>query len=203
MKNLVVLALAVVVLSPAVLDAQACRGFATHGTTVAPTMLRGDWAGIAATTFDAYGAVVSRPLGDRYNAGFSGYSATVFTMDGSEPTAWAGEALVSRSMVDSYLNQQVVCFNAGLAAQGLDQADVELAVPASVSFGVEMDGGRFSITPHGLVGARFVLDDGVDPRLDVGFGLALRVGPIVTGAALFKQGNRDQQRGVLHAGIRF
>jgi hypothetical protein len=90
-----------------------------------------------------------------------------------------------------------------IAAQGLDQADVELAVPASVSFGVEMDGGRVSITPHGLVGARFVLDDGVDPRLDVGFGLALRVGPIVTGAALFKQGNRDQQRGVLHAGIRF
>lgn len=203
MKNLVVLALAVVVLSPAVLDAQACRGFMSNGTTVAPTMLRGDWAGTAEVTFDAYGAVVSRALGDRYNAGFSGYSATVYSTDGSEPTAWAGEALISRSMVDSYVNQQVVCLNAGIAAQGVDQQDVELAVPASLSFGVEMDGGRFSVTPHGLVGARFVFNNGVDSRLDVGFGLALRVGPIVTGAALLKQGHRDQQRGVLHAGIRF
>jgi hypothetical protein len=158
--NAVLLALAGVMLSPAVLDAQACRGFATNRTTVAPTVFRGDWAGIAATIFGAFGALVSRPLGDRYNAGFSGYSATVYTTDGNEPTAWAGEALVSRSMVDSYLNQQVVCLTAGIAAQGLDQEDVELAVAASVSFGVEMDGGRFSITPHGLVGARFVLDDG-------------------------------------------
>jgi hypothetical protein len=203
MKNVLVLALAVAVFSPALLDAQACRGFATNHTTVAPTMLRGDWAGTAGVTFDAYGGVVSRPLSDRYNAGFSGYGATVFAMDGTEPTAWAGEALVSRSMVDSYLNQQVVCLNAGIAAQGVDQDDVEFAVPASLSFGVEMDGGRFSLTPHGLVGARFVLDDGVDPRLDVGFGLALRFGPVVTGAALYKQGHRDQQRGVLHAGIRF
>jgi hypothetical protein len=203
MKSLAVLTLAVIVLSPAVLDAQACRGFATNGTTLAPTMLRGDWAGPAGVTFDAYGAVMSRSLGDRYNAGFSGYSATVYSTDGSQPTAWAGEALVSRSMVDSYVNQQVVCLNAGIAAQGVDQEDVELAVPTSVSFGVEMDGGLFSITPHGLVGARFIIADGVDPRLDVGFGLALRVGPVVTGAALYKQGNRDQQRGVLHAGIRF
>ncbi len=203
MKTLVTLTLAALLLAPAVLDAQACRGFSTQGTNMAPTMVRGDWAGSAGVTFDAYGGVVSRSVGEKYNGGVSFFSGTATLGDGTEPGAWGAETVLSRSMVETYLNQQVVCVNLGVAAQDLDVDDVQLAVPASLSFGIELDGGWFSLTPHGLAGARFVIDDGVDPRLDVGFGMTVRMGPVTTGASVVKQGNRDQQRGILHAGLRF
>lgn len=210
MRNLAVFAIAILLLSPGILDAQACRGFATTGINVAPVMVRGDWAGMAGATFDAYGAVASRSLGDHYNGGVSFFGGKVSPLDGSldgalegtRPSAWGGEVTLSRSMVDTYLNQQVVCLNAGVAAQSLDGIDTELAVPATLSFGLELDGGWFGFTPHGLVGSRFVFDDGVSPRLEVGVGLTARVGPVIGGASLIKQGERDQQRGVLHLGMR-
>jgi hypothetical protein len=204
MKNLVILALAVVFLSPSFVDAQACRGFATSGTNVAPTMVRGDWAGMAGATFDAYGGVASRAFNGRYNGGLSFFTGTMSPPEnGSEPAAMGGELVVSRSMVPTHVNQQVICFNLGVAGQNVEDQNTELSVPASLSFGVEMDGGWFSLTPHGLVGTRVVFDDGVEPRLDVGFGLMARLGPVITGASLVKQGVRDQQRGILHAGVRF
>jgi hypothetical protein len=167
------------------LSAQACLGGVSNGVAVLGTHVTGHWPADTTYTMSTYGVEGTLVQGLSHSIGAGVYTGDVSRADG-EHSLHGVDLRYSRSLIESYLQQQVVCLSvgAGLARADLPDPVTEFGIPLALSFGIALGTDRIAVTPYGLIGGRLVLRDGVGGRADSAFGLSLRLGPIHSTAAL-------------------
>jgi hypothetical protein len=167
------------------LNGQACLGGVSSRGAVLGTHVTGHWPADTTYTMSTYGVDGTLVQGLSHSIGAGAYTGNVSRADG-EHSVHGLDLRYSRSMIESYLQQQVVCLSvgAGLARANLPDPVMEFGVPFALSFGIALGTDRIALTPYGLIGGRLVIRDGVGGRPDSAFGLSLRLGPLHSTAAL-------------------
>lgn len=212
MKHLVVPGLLVAALAAAgPADAQTCNGMPMRGRgAVAATYLRGD-AAETPLELEQYGggAVVQIPGWSPFQTRHAvrvearyGDAAAEQRQNGILVTRFPGHqyGVAAGYTVDvlphSYVGQYVICLNAGADASHWDidgQSGTVFTIPADLSFGVDLHGGTFGVTPHAGFGAFWHHTAGDTPLGRVersGFkpwgegGIGLTVGPMHVDASV-------------------